>query len=114
MIKIFWNFLISKLYKLRNLQEYEMKCKAVVTAQKMKVTIKDFFSKCDQIHRFLRIWSYVLKKSLMENFIFCTLYISKIAPFSQSLLIKKFQINLHFFLAVIHDLKHISSCSIIL
>ena len=28
-------------------------------------------SKCDQIRRKLRIWSYLLKKSLMENFIFC-------------------------------------------
>ena len=41
------------------------------TAQKMKFSIKDFFSKCDQIRSFLRIWSHFLKKSLMENFIFC-------------------------------------------
>ena len=34
------------------------------TAQKMKFSIKDFFS-------FLRIWSNLLKKFLMENFIFC-------------------------------------------
>ena len=34
----------------------------------MKFYIKDFFSKCDQIRRKL---SYLLKKSLMENFIFC-------------------------------------------
>ena len=40
------------------------------TAQKMKFSIKDFFTKCDQIRRKLRIWSYLLKKSLMENFIF--------------------------------------------
>ena len=32
--------------------------------------IKDFFSKCDQIHRKLRIWSHLLKKSLNENFCF--------------------------------------------
>ena len=31
----------------------------------------DFFSKCDQICRNLQIWSHLLKKSLMENFIFC-------------------------------------------
>ena len=31
----------------------------------------DFFSKCDQIRRNLQIWSHLLKKSLMENFIFC-------------------------------------------
>ena len=37
----------------------------------MKFLIKDFFSKCDQICSFLRIWSHLLKKSLMENFIFC-------------------------------------------
>ena len=40
-------------------------------AQKMKFSIKDFFSKCDQICRKLRISPYLLKKSLMENFIFC-------------------------------------------
>ena len=33
--------------------------------------MKDFFSKCDQIHRKLRIYSHLLKKPLMENFIFC-------------------------------------------
>ena len=41
------------------------------TAQKLKFSSKDFFSKCDQIHSFLRIWSHLLKKSLMENFNFC-------------------------------------------
>ena len=40
----------------------------------MKFSIKDFFSKCDQIRRKLRIWSHLLKKSLMENFIFCPLW----------------------------------------
>ena len=37
---------------------------------KMKFSIKDFFSKCNQIRSFLQIWSHLLKKSLMENFIF--------------------------------------------
>ena len=41
------------------------------TAQKMKFSIKDFFSKCDQIRSFLLIWSHLLKKSLIEDFIFC-------------------------------------------
>ena len=36
----------------------------------MKFSIKDFSSKCDHIRSQLRIWSYLLKKSLMENFIF--------------------------------------------
>ena len=35
------------------------------TTQKMKFSITNFFSKCDQI------WSHLLKKSVMENFIFC-------------------------------------------
>ena len=38
------------------------------TAQKMKFSIKDFFSKCSQIRR-------KLKKSLKESFIFCTVTI---------------------------------------
>ena len=38
---------------------------------KIKFYFKDFFSKCDQIRRLLRIWSQILEKSLMENFIFC-------------------------------------------
>ena len=37
---------------------------------RMKFSIK-VFSKCDQIRIFLRIWSHLLKKSLMENSIFC-------------------------------------------
>ena len=42
-----------------------------LTARKIKFSIKDFFSKYDQIRRKMRIWSNLLKKSLMENFIFC-------------------------------------------
>ena len=45
--------------------------KKFCTAQKLKSSIKDFFSKCDQIRRKLRIWSHLLKKSLVENFLFC-------------------------------------------
>ena len=48
-------------------------------AQKMKFSIKDFFSKCDQI-RFPRIWSHLLKKSIIENFIFCAIW----SPFDGS------------------------------
>ena len=40
----------------------------------MKFSIKEFFSKCDQIRSFLWIWSHLLKKSLMENFIFREMY----------------------------------------
>ena len=37
----------------------------------MKFSIKEFFNKCDQIRRKLRIWSHLLKESLMENLIVC-------------------------------------------
>ena len=40
------------------------------TAQGVKISIEYFFNKCDQIHSFQRIWSHLLKKTLMENFIF--------------------------------------------
>ena len=46
--------------------------KNINTAQKMKFSIKDFFSECDQICSFLRILSHLLKKPLMENFFFCS------------------------------------------
>ena len=39
-------------------------------AQKMKFSIKGFFSKCDQIRSFL-------KKSFMENFIFCVVQVQE-------------------------------------
>ena len=41
----------------------------------MKFSIKYFFRKCDQFRRKLRIWSHLLKKSLIENFIFCAVTI---------------------------------------
>ena len=53
-----------------------------VTAQKMKFFIKDFFSKCDQIRSSLRIWSHLLKKSLMENFIFCAVRYCNVSTIS--------------------------------
>ena len=40
---------------------------------KKKISMKDFFSKCDQIRCFLPIWAHLLKKSLMENSIFFAL-----------------------------------------
>ena len=47
------------------------------TAQKMKLSTKDFLSKCDQIRRELPIRSHFLKISPMENFVFCTCYPKK-------------------------------------
>ena len=43
---------------------------------KNKFSIKDFFSKCDQIRKKLQFWSHLLKKSLMENVIFCAAYLN--------------------------------------
>ena len=43
----------------------------------MKFSIKDLFGKCDQIHSKIRICSQLLKKSLVENFIFCAKNITK-------------------------------------
>ena len=51
--------------------------------------MKDFFSKCNPIRRKLRILSHLLKKSLIENFIFCAL-------------------NLHYEGSVITNQSHIS------
>ena len=48
--------------------------KMLTPHKKMKFFIKDFFSKYDQIRSFLRIWSHLLKKPLMENFIFCAVW----------------------------------------
>ena len=45
--------------------------KANTLHKKMKFFIKDFSCECDQIRRKLKIWSHLMKKSLMENFIFC-------------------------------------------
>ena len=54
------------------------------TAQKMKFSINDFFSKCDQICSFLRIWSHLLRKSFMENFTFCAVAFSHTVLFTAS------------------------------
>ena len=42
----------------------------------MKFSIKDFFIKCDQIHLFRADLVNLLKKSLMENFIFCAVVVN--------------------------------------
>ena len=68
-----------KIY-LRTLEEKESKLEVLKEkfsnfhCTKMKISFKDFFSKCDQIRSFLRIWSHSLKKSLMENFTFCAVF----------------------------------------
>ena len=70
------------------------------TSQKMK----DVFIKCDQIHSCLRIWPHLLKKFIMENFIFCAVgkmsVIGQFAEVSESKSAQNFrdQLQLRFYL----------------
>ena len=58
-------------------QFYKIICRkcSILTVQKMKFSVHDVLNKCDQIPWKLRIWSHLLKKSLMVNFIFCAVII---------------------------------------
>ena len=60
------SYILIEVWKSNNL--------TISATQKMKFSIRDSFSKCYQIRRKLRIWSHLLKKSLMENFIFCAVH----------------------------------------
>ena len=55
-------------------------------AQKMKFYSKGLFSKCDQMRSFLRIWSHLLKKSLMEKFLFCAVTDAYLGPYQTSVM----------------------------
>ena len=68
-IKLSYGGLVNSVNGVNNVR-IELAVKGGYTAQKMKFSITDFFSKGEQIRRFLRIWSHLLKKSVMENFIF--------------------------------------------
>ena len=61
--EIWWSFYMK----------LDMTVKFSLPEQKMKFSIRDFFSECDQIRNFLQIWSHLLKKYLMEKF--CALYL---------------------------------------
>ena len=65
------------------------------TAQKMKLSIKDFFNKYDnQICKKLRIWSHLLKKSFVESFIFCAVKKAhRYCPFASLKWSRKLYIN---------------------
>ena len=65
------------------------------TAQKMKFSIEDFFSKCDQIRNFLRISSHLLKRSFMENFIFSAVLVNYKVPGFMRQLSKSCDIIVH-------------------
>ena len=74
MICIFFDVFLSKINRSldagRKLNLHKTLSALCITAQKIKFSIKDFFGKCDQIRRKLRIWSHLMKKPLMKNFIF--------------------------------------------
>ena len=57
-------------YKVRQVLQTLLSDFRIFNAQNLNFSIKDFFSKCDQICSFLLIWSNLLKKSLMEYLIF--------------------------------------------
>ena len=67
-ISLFWS-----LYTVLSLPRLVTK---IIHWTKNEVYIKYFFSKCDQIHSFLQMWSHLLKKSLLENFRFCAVIVS--------------------------------------
>ena len=64
--------------------------------KKLKFSINDFFSKCDQIRRYLRIWLHLLKNSLMENFIFCVVTFSCHSSILRGRLYGEFQPGMKF------------------
>ena len=65
---------------LRAISQFFETVTLATTTEKMKFPIKDFFSKCDQIRKKLRIWLHLLKESLTENFIFSGVYPAAILP----------------------------------
>ena len=67
----FWWLLLISSNNYPSLISFRLIFSIWCTTQKMKSSSTDFFSKYYQIHSFLRIWSHLLKKSVLENFIFC-------------------------------------------
>ena len=65
---------------LRAISQFFETVTLATTTEKMKFPIKDFFSKCNQIRKKLRIWLHLLKESLTENFIFSGVYPAAILP----------------------------------
>ena len=61
----------------RNKQAKKQLKTGSITPHKKKFSITDVFSKCDQIHSFLRIWYHLLEKSIIGNLlkISCAVYL---------------------------------------
>ena len=75
---------------------FRKECQSMHTAQKIKFSVKAFFSKCDQICRKLRICSHLLKKSLMKNSIFCAVACIIISLLKGAVTVKFEKFNLAF------------------
>ena len=70
------------------------------TAQKMKFSIKDLFSS-------LRIWSHLLKKSLMKNFVFCSVLRQELVKLDKVMVMGQNLFNNTFFTEHLQtDTKH--------
>ena len=76
------------------------------TAQKMKFSIKDFCNKCHQTSSFLQIWSHLLKKSLMESFIFCAVSVRGKATRHECLYVILYDSILHKIITLHHFSLH--------
>ena len=68
-------FYVTEIFALHELYTLYLDCfytmnKAHQHCKKMKFTVMDFFSKCNEIRRKLRIWSHLVRKFSRENFIF--------------------------------------------
>ena len=61
------NFILQSTIVTKYVKQEDRKLIQIVifNAQKLKFSIKDFFSKCNQIRRRLGIWSHLPKKSVL-------------------------------------------------
>ena len=101
-LKSFWAFLFRKGFTGQMEISLAMELKRFLCmglALHKKWSINDFFSKCDQIRSFLRIWWHLLKKSLMENFVFCSLWIDSDLLIYHNFILNKSLGNIKCFLA---------------
>ena len=78
------NFSKNKLFS--SSQQFSAYLLPQIKVQKIKFSVGNFFSKCEQIRIKLRIYSHLLNKSLTENFILCVaVLLLSLARFSSNL-----------------------------
>ena len=77
-VNVHWLFVLKRTHSFKGISIQRMSLH-----KKTKFSSKDFFSKCDQISRKLRIWSHLLKKSLMEKLQFlCSVWVARLTQFA--------------------------------